>query len=112
MQLLLDDKERLLERIASEGPRAALQWARNEASVRAARGEALPEYCERLLSDAASGSDYDEEERKAKKRRMASPRRGGADGKTLVMLEPMSCIVPLGKRVRSVLIRCLVFAAR
>lgn len=48
----------------------------------------------------ASSSDYDEEERKSKKRRVASPRRGGPDGKTLVMLEPMSCIVPLGDLAR------------
>lgn len=91
VQVLLEERDRLIERIANEGPRAALQWARDESMARAARGERLPEYCERLLSEPSS-SDYDEDERKSKKRRVASPRHC-AGGK----LEPVSFTVPLGE---------------
>jgi hypothetical protein len=89
--VLLEERDRLIERIANEGPRAALQWARDESMARAVRGERLPEYCERLLSEPSS-SDYDEDERKSKKRRVASPRHC-AGGK-----EPVSFIVPLGEK--------------
>jgi hypothetical protein len=91
--VLLEERDRLLERIANEGPRAALQWARDESMARAARGEPLPEYCERLLSEPSS-SDHDEDERKSKKRRVASP------GHCARKLEPVSFIVPLGESRR------------
>lgn len=95
LQQLLSEKDHLIERIANEGPKAALQWARGEAQARAARGEALPKYCDRLLSET-TGSDFDEEERKVKKRRVTSP---GGSPRGRGKLEPVSFVVPLGEGI-------------